>query len=588
MTGAGLAFLAIPEAVILGLIAAGAGRRLCSQFLPDASTLEQSVFGFPVGMGLLSLLMTAFLFAGVPALALPFVLGAVLIGAAAWGRREAIDIVRSLRQFTRESPMLAAMIAASAFLGAVGCLAPETGWDTGVYHFAMARIRALQGGMVVRPDVPHGYRPASLESLHTLGFVFNGETLASLFNESFYFAGLSLARLWGLRLAGPRGGLFSALAWLSSITFVLRMDGGDVEVGQGVYLGATLLALLKLRDGGGPGWRVLAGGALGMLVGMKYASLYAAILIAAVWIVVRLLDRTTLRALLTDGLVIGLLSLLIACPWYLRNKLTMGSLFYPYAAPGVAGGGEALPADAGVVLTLIRTLGIDGLIVIGALVLLLPGLARDRWAGIVCILFPVLLLRQVGWSPLNIANVMRYSSPAWLPLLVFAGVGVARGVDRGGLLRLLAVAGLLGAVALGQGVLAARNLPKVPAALGLASRDQYLARRVNTYDALRRAEAELPIGKRILLVEERVYYCRAPFLAASDIQDVVRFARIDSAAELRRFLDAESIGAIVVDRTANAKIWGFRDLERRLGADWPPAGVRPVPIPGDASLYRVE
>lgn len=588
MTGAGLAFLAIPEAVILGLIAAGAGRRLCSKLLPDASTLELSVFGFPVGMALLSLLMTGLLFANVPAIALPFVLGAVLIGAAAWGRREAVDLVRDLRQFTRESPMLAAMVAASVALGAVGCLAPETGWDTGVYHFAMARLRAEQGGMLVRPDVPHGYRPAGLESLHTVGFVLNGEALASFFNETFYVAGLALARLWGLRLAGPRGGLFAALAWLGSITYVLRMDGGDVEVGQAVYLGVTLLALLKLRDGGGPGWRVLAGGALGMLAGMKYASLYAAVVVAAVWLVVRLRDRTALRTVLTDGLVIGLLSLLIACPWYVRNKLMMGSLFYPYAAPGVAGVGEAPSAGTGAAMALIRSLGMDGLIVVGALALLLPRVARDRWAGIVSILLPVLLLRQSSWSLLNITNVLRYSSPAWLPLLVFAGVAVAHGVERGGAVRLLAVAVLLGAVGLGQGVLAARNLPKLPAALGLVSRDTYLAGRVNTYDAVRRAEAELPSGKRILLVEERVYYCRASFLAASDIQDFVSFARIGSAAELRRFLDAESIGAIVVNRSANAKIWGFRDLERRLGADWPPAGVRPVTIPGDASLYRVE
>ncbi|HEV3029554.1 MAG TPA: hypothetical protein VG457_18395, partial [Planctomycetota bacterium] len=259
MDGAGAAFLAIPEALVLGLIAAGAGRRLCARLLPNAASPELSVFGFPVGMALLSLLMTGLLFAGLPAVALPFVLGAVLIAAAAWGRMDTVGIVRDLGELTRESPGLAAIVAVSAVLGLVGCLAPETGWDTGVYHFAMARIRAEQGGMIVRPDVPHGYRPASLESLQSVGFVLNGEALASMINELFYFAGLSVARLWGVRLAGPRGGLFAALAWLSSITYVLRMDGGDVEVGQAVYLGAALLALLQLRDGGGSGWRVLAG-----------------------------------------------------------------------------------------------------------------------------------------------------------------------------------------------------------------------------------------------------------------------------------------------------------------------------------------
>jgi len=587
MTGAGLAFLAIPEALILGLIAAGAGRRLCSTFLPDASRLEQSVFGFPVGMGLLSLLMTGLLFARLPAVALPFVLGAVLIGAAAWSRGDAVDLVRDLRRFARETPLLAAIVAASALAGAVGCLAPETGWDTGVYHFAMARMRAEQGGMVVRPDVPHGYRPASLESLHAIGFVLNGEALASLINESFYFAGLALARFWGLRLAGQRGGLFAALAWLSSITYVLRMDGGDVEVAQAVYLGVTLLALLKIRDGGGGGWRGLAGGALGMLAGMKYASLWAVIVVAAAWIAVRLRDRTALRHLLTDGLVIGLLSVVIACPCYVRNKLTMGSFFYPYLASTAAGGG-VVPAVEGAGRALVTALGMDVLILLGALALFDRRLARDRWAGLVSVAMVFLYLRQSGWGLANITNVLRYSSPGWLPLLVFAGAGVAWAVERGGLPRLLALVGLILGVGAGQGVLAARNFPKIPAALGLVSRDAYLAARVNTYGAIRQAEADLPTGKRILLIEERVYYCRAPFLAASDIQSVVDFDRIDSVDALRSFLAAESIGAIVVNRTANAKIWRFRGLERRLGAAWPPPGVRPVTIPGEASLYRVE
>src|SRR5436189_649459 len=101
---------------------------------------------------------------------------------------------------------------------------------------------------------------------------------------------------------------------------------------------------------------------------------------------------------------------------------------------------------------------------------------------------------------------------------------------------------MIAALAVGQGVLAARNLPKVPAALGLASREAYLAGRVSTYAAIKQAEAMLPAGKRILLAEERVYYCRAPFLGASDIQAVVDFDKIRGEADLRRLLEDQAIG----------------------------------------------
>jgi len=172
--------------------------------------------------------------------------------------------------------------------------------------------------------------------------------------------------------------------------------------------------------------------------------------------------------------------------------------------------------------------------------------------------------------------------------MVFGGLAVSGAVERGGGLRLAGLGAIAAGLVLGQGVLLKRNLPKLPVALGLVSRDAYLEGRVSTYRAIREAEAGLPPGKKILLVEERVYYCRAPFLGASDIPGRVPFARIDSVADLRRFLDAESIGAIVVDRTPNARAWTFRAVERKLGADWPPPGVRAVTIPGDASLYRVD
>jgi hypothetical protein len=588
MGGAAAAALAIPEAAILGLIAAGMGRRICRRLVPDADPTESSVFGFPVGMALLSLLTTALLFARVPGSVLPGVLGSALIGAAAWGRRDAVSLARSLAAWVRESPVQAAVLAVSAMLGAVGALAPETGWDSGVYHFAMARMRAEQGAMVVRFDVPQGFRPAYLGSLHSLGFLLNGEALASLINESYYFAGLALARLWGLRLGGERAGLFAALAWMGSITYVLRMDGGDVEVAQAVYLGVALLALLRLRDGGSSRWRVLAGGAIGLFVGLKYTSLYAVLLLALAWLVVRLADRTPLRALLLDGVVIGLLGAALAAPWYVRNKLVTGGFFYPFQASESSTWTGIDNSAPGAGPAAFRSLAMDGFILVGLATLLLPCLRRDRWTALVPLALAPWLLRRMGWTEAGVTNALRYASPAWLPLLVSGGAGVAWAMDRGKPWGRPGLAMLLAATALSQGVMARRNLPKVPVALGWVSRDEYLGARVSTYRATRAAEASLPPGKRILLVEERVYYCRAPFLAAFDPQTVVDFNRMRSAEDVRRFLERESIGAIVVDRTPNAKVWLFRDLERRLGADWPPPGVRAVTIPGDASLYRVD
>lgn len=593
MGGVAAVYLAIPEALILGAIAQGAGRKVCRRLLPDSSSLEQAVFGFPAGMALLSVFTTALLFARVPPLGLRVALGAVLAAAAAWSGSEIALSLRELRDFARESPALAALIAGAALVGLVGCLAPETGWDTGVYHFAMARARAEQGAMIVRLDTPQWYRPAYLESLHSVGFALSGETLASLINEAYYFAGLAVARLWGFRLAGPSGGRFAALAWFTSITYLLRMNGGDVEVALAVYLGIAYLSLLRLRDGASTRWRVLAGGALGMLLGMKYTSCYLVLVLAVVWAVVRVLDRAPLRALVADGLLIGLLGLLVACPWYVRNRLTVGGFIYPFQGTEptmwLGGGrtGAGVPGE-GAGTQALRSIAMDAFVLAGVAAMLLPGFSRDRWTGIVAILLTPWLVRRMGWTEQGVGNALRYASPGWISLIVLGAAGVARAVESRGVRAWLALGVLFTAAGVGLAALLVRNTPKLPVALGLASREDYLASRVSTYRAIREAEAGLPAGKRILLVEERVYYCRAPFLAAPDPQQAIDFRRMSSAGDLGRFLKEESIGAIVVDRTPEARTWHFRELEGRLGPDWPIPGVRAVTIAGKASLYRVD
>src|SRR5207245_6933312 len=82
----------------------------------------------------------------------------------------------------------------------------------------------------------------------------------------------ALARMWAGRLGGERARLLAGLAYLTSTMYVFRAGGGDVEMGLAVFLGAALYSLWRLREGGGAAWRVAAGVAPGILLGIKYAS----------------------------------------------------------------------------------------------------------------------------------------------------------------------------------------------------------------------------------------------------------------------------------------------------------------------------
>jgi hypothetical protein len=371
--------------------------------------------------------------------------------------------------------------------------------------------------------------------------------------------------------------------------YVARTDGGDVEVGQAVYLGTAMFALHRLRESGGAGWRVLAAGALGLMLGVKYSSAYAVAILGAVWLAVRLIDRASWRTIVADGAVIGLVSLVLGAPWYVRNHVVAGSFIYPYttAQGGTMWGGAKETGGESLLRTFLDASWKDSFVFVGIAALVVPAAARVRWAGLASVATGLWLQARQGLSVVDILNVWRYSSQGWMPLMVAGGLAVADAVPRGGARRILALGALGVALVIGQGYHAVRNARKIPVAFGLTSRDAYLESRVSTYRALREAEASLAPGKKVLLVEERSYYCRAPFLAAADIQTHVDFDRLKTASEVRRFLEDESIGAIVVDRSPAARIWRFRNLERRLGSEWPVPGVRPVETRGEPWVYHV-
>ncbi len=581
-------FLALPGIALLALVATAAGRRLVGRLLPDADEGERTLLGFPAGMAALSVAAAALLFSGVPP---RWPLLGLLAVAGLWSRRDAAALLSGVRsglsgwgETGRAERAFRALALFFAVLGLAGCLAPETGWDTGLYHFAVARLRAEEGWMVARLDISPSYRPGYMETLYTVGFLFQGETLASLFNFAFYFAGLAFVRFWARRAAGERAGLLAGFAWLTSTTLVLRTNGGDVELGQALFLTAALYALQRLREGASVRWAGVAGAALGMMLGIKYASAWACLAAGAAWLVVRIRDRAGLRRMAGEGAAVVCLGALFGLPWYLRNVIAVGNPTFPFVAatPAPPGG-----PGFGWVTGLARGFGLDAFVIAAGAGLVAPAAARLRWLAAVPLLWLALLVRQLGFAPEMAVAAARYISPAFPVLFVLAAAGIDHALvkrpwpGRAG----LAFLGLALAPALG--VHGLRNIPKIPAAAGLESREAYLERRIDSYWAIRRAVREVPPGKKVLLVEQRVYYCRAPFLAAADVQQAVRFDEFASPEEFRGFLERNGIAFVVYSHSAVAKTWGFRNLLARFASRQAEAGLELVEARADCTLYRV-
>lgn len=583
--------LAIPALLLLVVPVTASGARMVRTLLPRATPEERRLLGFLTGMALLSVMTMVLLFLRLPVRA--GVLAVLLAGAVAC-RQEAADLGLWVVDWLRGIPSSGVAerfyrlgVIAVATLAVVGCLAPETGWDTGLYHFTMAEIRAREGAMVVREDVPAGFRPAYMEMLQTVGFLLLGESLASLVNLAFYLCLLGLTGYWAAGAGGSRAGLLARAGFLSLSVFVLRAGGGDVEVGQAAYVSLALYSLWKLRHGDSPAWRWMAGIGLGMALGIKYPSAWAIAAMAVAWLAVRLMDRTNLAALALDAAVIGMAALVLGSPWYLRNWIVVGNPVYPFLQEGA---GELVGPVGSVREAPVRfakLIAFDAFVLV-AIPALLSGRTRGlRWVALSAGLFAGLILFQKGVTPDGFGMMARYASPYFPGLVVLAALGVDSAIGRGLVLKVAAV-GIVGlTLIVTLGVHAVRNIRKIPPALGFQNRDDYLEGRINSYWAIRRAERELSPGRKILLIEPRAYYCAAPYWVGSDSGLGGRFDSISSAAEFRDFLHRQAFQFIVYSHADHVQVWKFRDFLRRNPSILEEAGVVEVESRNECTLYRV-
>lgn len=580
--------LALPLIVLFVLVVTAGGARLTRALLPRASADERRLLGFLFGMALLSIATMALLFARLPVRAGIVIL---LAAGALAGRREAAELgswaACWLWHPGAGERRVRLLVVAVVLLGVVGCLAPETGWDTGLYHFTMAEIRAAEGAMVLREDVPAGYRPAGMEMLQTVGFLFQGESLASMFNLAFYLGLLGLVALWAGAAAGPRARLLAALGYLELAVFVLRAGGGDVEVGQAAYLTLALYSLWRLREGGGAAWRWTAGIGLGMALGIKYSTPLAVAALAVAWLVVRLRDRAPLKGLLADAGIIGGTALVLGSPWYLRNWLVVGNPVYPFLQEGTSELSGPVESLASAPLAFAKFMALDTFALAAVPALWSAKTRGLRWVALAAGIFAFLILYQRGFNSAGFAMLPRYASSCFPGLVVLAALGMDAAVDRGPALRLCALGFLAATLTVTLGYHAARNLLKVPAAVGFQDRDAYLEKRINSYWAIRRAGRELSQGRKVLLIEPRAYYCRAPYLVGSDSSHSAHFDRIGGAAEFREFLDRRGVEYIVFSNASYVQVWKFRDLLRRHPSILRDAGVETLETRNECTLYRV-
>jgi hypothetical protein len=476
--------------------------------------------------------------------------GGVYVAFKPWGRLTTVDLgptrdEQPLPEWATWTLFVALGLSfAFAFLAS---LAPVTGWDAASLHLALPAAFARAGQ--IAPRLGHDHSPL-LHALYTVSFAGGGERSVTLMNWVFGVAACGAVYGLARELAGRYAGLVAAAILATTPVFAHQMGSPSIDLAFAA-LATTALWMVVRWSRSGDGHALLFAAVLaGSSCGVRHTGLLLCVLLA----VGVALCSPGVRAKAT--LLFSLAALLALLPWTIYIFMASGLPAAPTLPEPTLVNLVALlrfPWDV-----VMRPQDLDGWMnSSGALMLVLgvPGLflgGRAAWGlggyGL------------AGSGAVFFARSARLMLPFFSPMIALAGVAVVR-LTR---LRGLAIALLLLHVAYGLALHAATVYPKLPAALGMVARQDYLDETIERMALFNYANRQLT-GSRVWSIDPRTYFLHTS--VRIEVATLKQLAGMNADAQYQA-LQAQGIEYILYSPDYVAKADDIREAAEALLKVW--------------------
>lgn len=287
------------------------GRMTLKRAALETAQGEQHVLAFVCGAPLLSLLVTGLCAAGIVYDGVLLAAGALIL-AAAWRdgalRRTAAEALPALPRLWRW--LFGAVFAIYGGVALMAAMAPEISPDGSGYHLGIVSRFYREHGFLRIDTNMYAALSQGLEMLFLWAFAFGRHSAAAVVHCAFYLALPLLMLRYGQRIGRPAAGAAAGLFFLCAP--VALIDGTSAYTDVAVACAAFTVVYLTEREA--PAWLA------GMMCGFAYALKYTAF-VAVLYPLVRHLWRRQWRA----AAVLCLAAVAVAAPWPLRNWMYYGN-----------------------------------------------------------------------------------------------------------------------------------------------------------------------------------------------------------------------------------------------------------------------
>jgi len=529
------------------LLVATALGRLTRRWFDYSTSLEETVFGAALGLGALSLLTFGLGLVGLFYRWLFWLLLLVLVVILCPQIRAIANQLRAgpiLPTGTRLNRTLAVYLGFILTLTFFRCLTPPIAWDSQVYHLTGPKLYLQVHRLPVDIDIPYLGFPPLLEMLFTAGLLLKGDIVARLVHYAYGFLTLLALFAFADRYFNRKVAWLSMAIFYSVPSLVLISTWAYVDLGLIFYEFTSFCALMRWLEVRDRRWLALTAILCGLAMGVKYTSVILPITLALIIAITLRVRQKGPKEAAQALLLFGVLAIVVASPWYLKNFFSTGNPFYPFFYGGTywdefrtwwysrAGTGLAFTAPWRLLITPweMTVLGTQGaesydatigpvlLTVIPLLALVWRKIAAGErrvigYALLVCLIQYLFWLYGVAQSALLVQTRLLF--PIFALLALVAGYTVdklALLTRRAFSLQWFITTALLLALGLNAVSSALHFISDSPLSYltGFESKESYLARHLGLhYTTMVHINENLPPSAKILFLwEPRSYYCQ--------------------------------------------------------------------------------